>query len=127
MNVTIFLEASRRYITTGRASVHVDPNSACNRGYYSIREAARAVPCAVGKTGAAHSKTHSGLQAQFSLNLIKSGDLPVSVSEAFSFASEKRLIADYNGVVLLPVDAEDVRDRAEHFLQVVADFIDQLQ
>lgn len=126
MSVAIFIAASKRYIATGKASINDDPNSACNRGYYAIREAARAALYAIGKMEAAHSKIHSGLQSQFSLYLIKSGELPSSLTEEFAFASQKRLIADNDGVLLSLTEAEEVLERAEHFLKVVAKFIDQL-
>jgi uncharacterized protein (UPF0332 family) len=127
VSVAVFLEASRRYIATGRHARTDDPNSACNRAYYAIREAARAALLVVGEAEAANAKTHAGLRTQFNLHLIKSGKLPQVMDENFAFAAQQRMVADYDGVLLAPSDADAALDRAEQFLKTVIEFVERPQ
>jgi uncharacterized protein (UPF0332 family) len=61
-----------------------DPDSACNRAYYAIFNAARAALLAVGQDELALAKTHSGLMAAFGLHLVKTGHIPTELGRTFA-------------------------------------------
>jgi uncharacterized protein (UPF0332 family) len=54
-----------------------DPDSACNRAYYAMFNAARAALLAEGRTKEAVGKTHAGLIAAFALHLVKPGKIEI--------------------------------------------------
>jgi uncharacterized protein (UPF0332 family) len=62
-----------------------DCDGACNRAYYAMFDAARAaLLMAHAPAPVALAKTHSGLIAAFSLQLVKSGQFPVELGKAFN-------------------------------------------
>lgn len=124
MKFDIFMARARRNLESARLLLSSeDSDSACNRAYYAMREAARAALCVIDQEEAAFSKTHSGLKSQFNLHLIKPGLLPKDLNAMISFASERRIVADYDGVFLAVEDVRQVIGDAELFLAAVDEFV----
>lgn len=65
------------------------------------------------------TKTHSGLISTFSLHIIKTGRLPVSLGKALNRAAEIRLIADYTGDEVSAEKAQWVIEQATLLLDAV--------
>ncbi len=123
MKIDEFVRRSRRNLEAANLLMKAaDADSACNRAYYAMREAARAALCFVGEEEAAFSKTHSGLMTQFNLHLIKTGLLPADLSAQFSLASKRRMVADYEGTFLSEEDVMVVIKNAERFIELVTAF-----
>jgi uncharacterized protein (UPF0332 family) len=75
-----------------------DLDGACNRAYYAMFDAARAVLLAAGaQTGMEVPRTHGGVISTFSLHLVKPGRVSLELGRALNRAEEIRLVADYKG------------------------------
>jgi uncharacterized protein (UPF0332 family) len=97
-----------------------DVDGACNRAYYAMFDAARAALLWSGAPAdVAATKTHSGLISAFSLHIIKTGRLPVSLGKALNRAAEIRLIADYTGDEVSADKAQWVIEQATALLDAV--------
>jgi len=97
-----------------------DIDGACNRAYYAMFDAARAALLWSGALAdAAATKTHSGLISAFSLHIIKTGRLPISLGKALNRAAEIRLIADYTGDEVSADKAQWVIEQATALLDAV--------
>lgn len=80
MNARDLLEKARRAAVSARMLKESgDADGACNRGYYAMFDAARAALPAVGSSDAELPRTHSGLITAFSLQLVKTGRVPVEL------------------------------------------------
>ncbi len=94
-----------------------DADGACNRAYYAMFDAAKAVLLEyTGADAAALGKTHSGLITVFGLHLVKPGIVAVELGRALNRAEEVRLIADYKGDSIDALDAEEMVASAEVFV-----------
>lgn len=81
-----------------------DFDGACNRAYYAMFDAARATLLSKAPTIPPDAaRSHSGLISVFSLQLVKTGFVPVELGRDLNKAEDLRLIADYKGD---PVDQE---------------------
>lgn len=97
-----------------------DADGACNRAYYAMFDAARAALSASGSPVAPETiKTHNGLIAAFSLNLVKTGLVPVDLGKALNKAEELRLVADYKGDPMAIEDAAWAVAQADGFVQAM--------
>ena len=96
-----------------------DIDGACNRAYYAMFDAARAVLLATG-TEQESTRTHSGLIAAFGLRLVKSGRVERSLGHVLNRAHEIRLIADYTG------DLVDI-DLAAWVVEQSAQFVEAMR
>ena len=97
-----------------------DIDGACNRAYYAMFDAARAALLWSGVSiNPATTKTHSGLISSFSLHIIKTGRLPISLGKALNRAAEIRLIADYTGDEVSADKAQWVIEQATALLDAV--------
>lgn len=76
-----------------------DADGACNRAYYAMFDAARAVLLSRGATQD-KLRTHSGVITRFGLQLVKPGTVDRSLGHALNRALEIRLIADYTDDVV---------------------------
>lgn len=82
-----------------------DADGACNRAYYAMFDAARAALLASSAPIEPEiARTHSGLISASSLNLVKTGRVPLELGKTLNKAEELRLVADYKGD---PVERED--------------------
>lgn len=97
-----------------------DVDGACNRAYYAMFDSARAallvssapVPPDIGRT-------HGGLISAFSQHLVKNGPIPKEVGRLLKRAEEIRLVADYKGDSVELVDAREMVEQAERFVEAM--------
>ena len=101
-----------------------DPDGACNRAYYAIFDAARAVLVHVKAPVLPEAiKTHAGLNRAFALHVVKPGLFPLQIGKAIQQIEEMRLIADYEGDPLEIEDAAISVMAAETFVMQTAEVI----
>ena len=94
-----------------------DTNGACNRAYYAMFDAARAALLASGAPVEPEiAKTHNGLIAVFSIQLVKTGRVPVELGKALNKVEELRLVADYKGDAVEKEDAAWAVSQAQIFV-----------
>ena len=94
-----------------------DADGSCNRAYYAMFDAARAALLASGASVESDiSRTHSGLIGAFGNYLVKNGPVPKEVGRLLNRAHEIRLMADYTGDSVEPVDAMAMVEQAEIFV-----------
>ena len=92
-------------------------DGAANRAYYAMFDAARAALLASGASVESDiSRTHSGLIGAFGNYLVKNGPVPKEVGRLLNRAHEIRLMADYTGDSVEPVDAMAMVEQAEIFV-----------
>jgi uncharacterized protein (UPF0332 family) len=78
-----------------------DIDGACNRAYYAMFDAAKAVLLATVPTiDPQIGKTHNGLISAFGLYMVKTGLVSVELGRALNRAQNIRQIADYTGDVI---------------------------
>ena len=83
-----------------------DADGACNRAYYAMFDAARAALMAFQKSDEVLTiKTHNGLIASFSLQLVKPGLIDIELGKSLNKVEDLRLIADYKGDAITLDDA----------------------
>lgn len=75
-----------------------DPDSAVNRAYYSMFNAARVALLSTGMTEDALPRTHRGLIAAFGQHAVQSGKVDAETASALSRTEAVRLKADYTGI-----------------------------
>ena len=97
-----------------------DADGACNRAYYAMFDAARAALMAFQKSDEVLTiKTHSGLIASFSLQLVKPGLIDIELGKALNKVEDLRLIADYKGDAITLNDAGWAVEQAQIFLMTI--------
>lgn len=97
-----------------------DADGACNRAYYAMFDAARAVLLTLDPaSGSSKSKTHRGLLNAFSEHLVKTGQFEPDTGRLLKRAEEIRLIADYNEGSVELEDARAMVDNTGTFLDAV--------
>lgn len=90
-----------------------DADGACNRAYYAMFDAARAV---MSVSGADVGKTHRGLINAFSERLVKNGPLPKEMGRFLKQAETIRYVADYEENAVQLSDAQPIVAQAETFV-----------
>jgi uncharacterized protein (UPF0332 family) len=94
-----------------------DIDGASNRAYYAMVDAARAALTITSADETSSTiKTHGGLIAVFSLQLVKSGQVSPELGRMLNRAEEVRLVADYKGESVEPSDAAAVIENAARFV-----------
>jgi uncharacterized protein (UPF0332 family) len=97
-----------------------DADGACNRAYYAMFDAARAALMAFQKSDEVLTiKTHSGLIASFSLQLVKPGLIDIELGKSLNKVEDLRLIADYKGDAITLDDASWAVEQAQIFLMTI--------
>lgn len=97
-----------------------DADGACNRAYYAMFDAARAVLLASGAPVEPEiARTHSGLISAFSLHLVKTGRVPVELGKALNKVEDLRLMADYKGDPIESEEAGWAVRQAEEFVHAM--------
>lgn len=106
-----------------------DIDGACNRAYYAMFDAAKAVLLAtVPSIDPTIGKTHGGLIAAFGLHMVKTGLVTVDLGRALNRAQDIRQIADYTGDLIEPEDVNKLVLQADSFVQLMKqEFIPDLQ
>jgi uncharacterized protein (UPF0332 family) len=120
VNPDIWLAKAERNMKTARLSLaDGDPDSACNRAYYCMFNAARAALLLVDQPERAMGKTHNGLVASFAEHLVKPGHIAKEHGRNFALESKRRLLSDYEGQALTAEDAESAIANATAFAAAV--------
>jgi uncharacterized protein (UPF0332 family) len=97
-----------------------DIDGACNRAYYAMFDAAKAVLLATVPTiDPQIGKTHNGLISAFGLHMVKTGLVSVDLGRALNRAQNIRQIADYTGDVIEPEDVLALLQQASEFVQTL--------
>jgi uncharacterized protein (UPF0332 family) len=65
------------------------------------------------------ARTHNGLISAFSLHLVKTGRVPVTLGKALNKAEELRLVADYKGDSIEHEEAAWAVNQAQDFVQAM--------
>lgn len=115
------MQKAQRAATSARLLLEEgDPEGACNRAYYAMFDAARAVLIAdEGNPEPRSTRTHSSLIANFSLHMVKTKRVPLALGRAFNRVHEMRLVADYKGDPIEMGLAAWAVEQAEHFVQAL--------
>lgn len=121
MNPDELMRKASRAIASAKVLLELgDVEGACNRAYYAMFDASRAALIWFGATvEPTVAKTHSGLISAFSLHLVKSGKLPITLGKALNQVHRIRLIADYTGDEVAPEAARLAVSQAEHFVDTI--------
>jgi uncharacterized protein (UPF0332 family) len=102
-----------------------DLDGACNRAYYAMFDAARAALLSMcPDTRPEAVRSHNGLISAFSLQLVKTGYVPVEQGRALNRAEEIRLIADYRGDFVSEEQAAWAVGQAELFVDRIQVLLD---
>lgn len=97
-----------------------DADTACDRAYYAMFNAAHAALFALGIEGLARPiKTHNGLIAKFGQEIVVPGHLPVAHGQDLNNVQKFRLVADYSADPVDMADATWSVERAETFVAAV--------
>lgn len=97
-----------------------DLAGACNRAYYGMFDAARAVLLRIeAPVPPEIAKTHSGLIAAFGLHVVKPGLAPLELGRTLNWAEDLRLIADCRGDTVEHADALDIVEKAANFVRAM--------
>ena len=113
------LKAARLLLQDG------DMDGACNRAYYAMFNAARALLLHAGHSGAATIKTHKGLIAAVAQFLVKSGRLTPKDHRALNSVFQIRLAADYLDASISSTDALAALEKADAFMGAIATQLSQ--
>jgi len=121
VNPTALMDKASRAVASAKLLLDAgDVDGACNRAYYAMFDAARAALIWSGApVELTVAKTHSGLISAFSLQMVKSGQLPVELGKALNRAAEIRLVADYSGEEVTTDKAQWVIEQADLFVGTV--------
>lgn len=103
-----------------------DPDSACNRAYYAMFNAARAALFATGETELAMAKTHNGLVSAFGMHIAKSGKVAPELGRAFAQEGHRRLLSDYHGDGVSVDEADESISNAARFVAAVNDWLESI-
>ncbi len=93
------------------------PEDACNRAYYAMFNAARALLANRG-VGPADVRTHASVWRLFSLHYIKDGPLNAELGRALAQAGRARNQADYSPILVEAETVQDVMRSLDQFMQM---------
>lgn len=114
------VKARRALASANKLLQDNDCDGACNRAYYAMFDAARAALMSVNAPApATPAKTHSGLIAAFSLQLVKPGLFPLDMGKAFNKVEDLRLVADYKGDLIADAEAQWADQQAQAFVDEI--------
>ena len=120
MNQDVWLAKAERCMSSAQALLELDdPDSACNRAYYAMFNAARAALFAAGETELAMAKTHNGLVSAFGQHIAKSGKVAPELGRVFAQEGHRRLLSDYHGDGLSAEEADEAIRNAARFVAAV--------
>lgn len=93
-----------------------DADGACNRAYYAMFDAARAVLLISGHDV---GKTHKGVLNAFSDRFVRNGPMPRELGRLLKHAETYRYVADYEGQPVDLTDAQVIVSQAETFVSTM--------
>jgi len=113
-----YIEKAQRALEGARVLLSVrDTEGACSRAYYAIFDAAHAALMAAGiETTAAAIKTHNGLLAVFSKELVQTKRVDADLNKALNQVQQLRMIADYTAEPPAEEKAQWAVEQAEAFV-----------
>jgi len=116
-----YLGRARRAIASARILLEDgDLEGACNRAYYCMFDAAKAtLTTAEPGRNPTLAKTHRGLIAAFSQNVVKTGLLSADLGRSLNQVERIRLLADYTGEAIDEAKVRWAIDQAAAFLEQV--------
>jgi uncharacterized protein (UPF0332 family) len=97
-----------------------DADGACNRAYYAMFDAARSALMARGHPP---GKTHRGILAAFSDQMVRSGALPKDLGRFLKRAETYRFVADYGSDSVTLDEARVLVGEAERFIAAIREWI----
>ena len=97
-----------------------DADGACNRAYYAMFDAARAVLLAGGYDV---GKTHKGVLNAFSDRFVRNGPMPRELGRLLKHAEAYRYVADYEGEPVALADAQVIVSQAETFVSTMTRYL----
>jgi len=100
-------QRARRTLGSGQQLISSDPDSAASRAYYA---AFHAVTCLFALRGQSFSM-HSAVRAALHRELIRSGEWPAELGQAYDLLLDLRETADYGG--MSRVSAADARNAVQ--------------
>jgi uncharacterized protein (UPF0332 family) len=116
----LMVKAENALVSAKLLSDAGDIDGACNRAYYAMFDAAKAVLLATVPTiDPQIGKTHNGLISAFGLHMVKTGLVSVELGRALNRAQNIRQIADYTGDVIEPEDVLALLQQASEFVQTL--------
>jgi uncharacterized protein (UPF0332 family) len=94
--------------------------SACNRAYFAMFNAARALLRGSNDSTVDRVRTHSSVLRLFSLKFIRNGPFDAKFGEIMRHASELRTLVDYEGEPISAADAAEIVNAMDEFLVIAA-------
>jgi uncharacterized protein (UPF0332 family) len=101
-----------------------DPDSAINRAYYAMYDAARAALESIDPKLSV-SKKHDTIIRRFGEHIVVGRQLDKRLSRIFNSGEDSRLFADYARGFVEPDKASRVLDEMDEFLSAVADILSE--
>ena len=89
-----------RTLVSGRKLVSTDPDSAASRAYYAAFHSLTALFALRGRTFSKHAAIRAALHRE----LIRPGQWPTELGQAYDFLMDMREIGDYGGLVQVSQD-----------------------
>lgn len=127
MTVEVFLDKARHSLRAANLLFEAEEYEATsNRAYYAMFNAARCALLALGEEQSAFSKTHSGLISEFGAKVANAGHVPGKWGRVLSRESTRRLLADYEGLMIEAKHAKEAIANATEFLAVIAALVETL-
>lgn len=125
MKVSELLAKAARATASARVLLDAgDFDGACNRAYYAMFDAARAVLVATNAPVEPEvARTHGGLITAFSLHLVKRGRVSLELGKALNRALELRLVADYKSESVQREDVAWAVDQAQAFVRAMQSIV----
>jgi uncharacterized protein (UPF0332 family) len=117
----LLLAKAHQAATSARVLLQAgDADGACNRAYYAMFDAARAVLMAGGHD---IGKTHKGVLNAFSDRFVRNGPLPKEMGRLLKHAEAYRYVADYEGEQVDLADAQVIVSQAEIFVSAMTQYL----
>lgn len=101
-----------------------DADGACNRAYYAMFDAVRAV-LATQELDAPVIKTHKGIHILFHDRLVRTGQVPETIGRFLKRAETVRYAADYSGEAVELEIAREMVDQADVFVAAMKELLDR--
>lgn len=115
------IKKSERALLSAKILLDADDlDGACNRTYYAMFDAAKAILIATVPTmDGAIGKTHRSLITAFSQHMIHTGELPPEYGKAFHRAQNIRHMADYTGAAIDRTDVIELIEYASELIELI--------
>lgn len=130
MKADLHMERSRECLEEAQLMLENDKHyGTCNRAYYAVFEASRAILAAV---GISPSKTHRGLSKLFYEHIVKQGLIDKETANILKKTEQLRIKADYlsvtdtHGKSIMDKEAKSAYMMASGFVQAIESKLDTI-